>query len=229
LSKLHTIVLGGLHLVPHHSGALFVPEFNTTIIADLHLEQGTSLARRGLYVPPYDTAISLNVLQQVLAETKPQQVIFLGDTFHDAQADQRLEANHIEKLNALTKHFKTYWICGNHDPEPPKNIGGTAAQTMLLGAINLRHVPTQNLENEFEIAGHLHPGCGVNQRGRRIYGKCFISDERRLIMPAFGAYTGGLNISSDAFAGLFNKKAAQALMIGSTALHRFPAAKLNLF
>ena len=228
MSKPHTTVLGGIELIPALSGALFVPSHETLIIADLHLEQGTSLARRGIHVPPYDTAITLDLLHNVIEHAKPKRLIFLGDTFHDGEAELRLDHSHIASLQKLTTQYETFWICGNHDPEPPKTIGGKAATMIMLGSIALRHEPKRHLQDEFEIAGHLHPGCGVNQRGRRIYGKCFIGDQTRLIMPAFGAYTGGLNISSKAFAGLFNAKTAQATMIGRAALHRFSGAKLNL-
>jgi uncharacterized protein len=269
LSKVHKILLGGVELIPDLSGAIYVPEFETLIIADLHLEQGSSLARRGIHVPPFDTAMTLALLEQVVPTSQAKRLIFLGDSFHDGDGEARLDEVHLARLRKITKEFETFWICGNHDPEPPQTIGGHGADMIMLGPLTLRHEPSKSphppvgtfshakahrgrqisspspvpfgmgeggrrpdegsLAAQFEIAGHLHPGCGINQRGRRIYGKCFVSDESRLIMPAFGAFTGGLNINSKAFAGLLDKETAQAIMIGRAALHRFPMEKISSF
>jgi uncharacterized protein len=224
LSKQHKIALGGVALVPDLSGALYVPDYETLIISDLHLEQGTSLARRGIHVPPFDTAITLKLLEDVVNNTIPKRLIFLGDSFHDGEGETRLDDAHIKTLRRLTAAHETIWICGNHDPEPPQAIGGQGAEMLILGPLTLRHEPSQS---EYEIAGHLHPGCGINQRGRRIYGKCFVGDDRRLIMPAFGAYTGGLSITSKAFDGLLNENAAQAYMIGRAAIHKFTMKRVR--
>ena len=227
LSKQHKIILGGVELIPDLSGALYVPDYETLIVSDLHLEQGSSLARRGIHVPPFDTGLTLALLETVVAAAKPKRLIFLGDSFHDAQGEERLDMNHLQNLQALTQSHDTIWIIGNHDPQPPQNLGGQGAESLALGPLTLRHVPARHLNGQFEVAGHLHPGCGIHQRGRRIYGKCFVSDDTRLIMPAFGAYTGGLSIASKAFQSLFNPETAQAHMIGRTALHRFGWAKLS--
>lgn len=220
-------MLGGVELVPDLSGALYVPEYETLIISDLHLEQGTSLARRGIHVPPYDTAITLKLLERVVQYANPKRLIFLGDSFHDGEGETRLDEAHLEILRRLTSAYDTTWISGNHDPEPPQGIGGQGAEILNLGTLTLSHEPFEKLKGVFEIAGHLHPGCGLNQRGRRIYGKCFVGDDTRLIMPAFGAYTGGLAITSKAFAGLFDETTTHAWMIGQTAIHRFPLARLQ--
>jgi uncharacterized protein len=275
LSKSHKITLGGVDLIPDLSGALYVPDYETLIISDLHLEQGTSLARRGIHVPPFDTAVTLALLETVVAASSPKRLVFLGDSFHDSDGETRLVESHGAILRRLTSAYDTIWICGNHDPEPPQGIGGHGADMLMLGPLALRHEPirhstspphpsrakknavhlpplgrrrrdifsSSNLlgavpeggwgafpaANQFEIAGHLHPGCGINQRGRRIYGKCFVSDDTRLIMPAFGAYTGGLSVNSPAFKDLFKMETAQALMIGRAALHRFPLARVSSF
>jgi uncharacterized protein len=228
LSREHKIILGGLDLIPDLSGAIYVADYKTLVIADLHLEQGSSLARRGVHAPPFDTAVTLALLENVVASANPERLIFLGDSFHDGEGELRLQHDHQIRLRKITLNFETLWITGNHDPQPPQFLGGKGAETIALGPLTLRHEPTPQLAGEIEIAGHLHPGCGINQRGRRIYGKCFVSDETRLIMPAFGAYTGGLAITSKAFAGLFNKKTAHAHMIGRAALHKFPYARVSL-
>jgi uncharacterized protein len=219
-------MLGGVALLPDLSGALYVPDYETLIIADLHLEQGSSLARRGLYVPPFDTAVTLQQLETVVASIRPKRLIFLGDSFHDGAAEMRLAEIHLTRLRNITSTHETIWLVGNHDPHPPQSLGGHGAESLSLGPLTLRHEPTRNLRTEFEIAGHLHPGCGLSQRGRHLRGKCFVGDSKRLIMPAFGAYTGGLAISSKAFHGMFDS-AASAWMIGRTAIHKFALAKVS--
>ena len=227
LSKTHKISLGGITLIPDLSGALYLPDYEALIISDLHLEQGSSLARRGIHVPPFDTAVTLALLESVVAAAQPKRLIFLGDSFHDTHGEERLDESHLQSLRELTQKYETIWIIGNHDPQPPQNLGGQGAESLALGPLTLRHEPARRLDGQFEIAGHLHPGCGIHQRGRRIYGKCFVSDDTRLIMPAFGAYTGGLSIASKAFHGLLNPETAQAHMIGRTALHRFSWARIT--
>lgn len=221
LSRQHKILLGGLELLPHVSGALYVPDYETLVISDLHLEQGTSLARRGIHVPPFDTAITLDLLEATLSITHAKRLIFLGDSFHDAKGEERLDEQHLIRLRAITLQYQTVWIIGNHDPHPPRSLGGQGAETISLGSLMLRHEPRRKLRNEIEIAGHLHPGCGLNLRGRHVRGKCFIADHTRLIMPAFGAYTGALSITSDPFKGLFDSEKTKIWMIGKSGLHRF--------
>ena len=221
LSKQHRIQLSGLDLIPHQSGALCIPDYETLIISDLHLEQGTSLARRGIHVPPFDTASTLAVLDATVSTINPKRLIFLGDSFHDGEGETRLDEAHLKVLRRLTLNYETIWIIGNHDPHPPQSLGGQGAESIMLGGLTLRHEPAKNLSNEIEVAGHLHPGCGLNLRGRHVRGKCFIADQNRLIMPAFGAYTGALSINSTAFNGLFDKTQTRIWMIGKSGLHRF--------
>ena len=221
MSRPHKITLGNMDLIPHMSGALYVPDHETLIISDLHLEQGTSLARRGIHVPPFDTAVTLDVLESTLSTTHAKRLIFLGDSFHDGEGEERLDEAHLCRLRKITTQFETLWITGNHDPHPPQSLGGKGAETTNLGPITLRHEPAKRLKHEIEIAGHLHPGCGLSLRGRHVRGKCFIADHRRLIMPAFGAYTGALSIQSEAFDGLFDPEQTKIWMIGKNDLHRF--------
>ena len=226
LPERHKIVLGGLELRPDLSGALHLPDMSALIISDLHLEQGTSLARRGIRVPPFDTNITISMLEDVIARFKPQRLIFLGDSFHDDEGEARVEPELTQRLRAISQSHECFWICGNHDPSPPRSLSGHAADHILLGPITLRHEPARLRKDEFEICGHLHPGCAVTQRGRRVSAKCFIADERRLIMPAFGAYTGALPIRSPAFLGLFNEEATRAWMLGQERIFKFPFARL---
>jgi uncharacterized protein len=227
LPKAHKIMLGGVELRPDLSGALHVPELQALIISDLHLEQGTSLARRGIRVPPYDTRITIAALEEVIAAFAPQRLIFLGDSFHDGEGETRVEEELMARLHAISLGHECFWICGNHDPLPPKQLAGHAADHIALGPLILRHEPSRLGANDLEISGHLHPGCAVSQRGRRISGKCFIADERRLIMPAFGAYTGALSVFAEPYGGLFQRKETQVWMLGRQQLYKFPFNRLG--
>jgi uncharacterized protein len=225
LSRSHTITLGGMTLVPDLSGALYVPDYHTLLIADLHLEKGTSLAKRGVHLPPYDTRESLRQLAAVISAATPRRLIFLGDSFHDGAARERIDHADLASLRTITAQVETIWITGNHDPDPPQDVGGTITRQVALGPVTLRHEPMQLGADEIEISGHLHPAASVVSRGHRIRCRCFIADQRRLIMPAFGSYTGALGISSEAFDGLFED--FHVWMIGAAAIHRFPAKKVR--
>lgn len=227
LSRQHTFRLGHLALTPDLSGALYAPEEGLLLVADLHLEQGASLARRGMHVPPYDTQATLAQLEHVLAQTGARRLVLLGDSFHDAVAHAHVDDHSRSRLTAITASVETIWIAGNHDPAPPEGMGGTAVDHLLLGDIVLRHKPDFLARNGFEISGHLHPGAAIVQRGTRVHAKCFACDGRRLIMPAFGTYTGALNVLTQAFAGLFEQDALQVWMIGRSAIHRFPHSRLG--
>ena len=227
LSRSQTIGLAGLDLIPDLSGALHAPELRTLLVADLHLEKGTSLARRGVHLPPYDTRQSLGQLAAVVAALKPRRLIFLGDSFHDGEARARIAGADLATLRALSGGQETIWITGNHDPAPPADIGGSIASEVALGPITLRHAPQALAEGEFEIAGHLHPAATLSQRGRRIRCKCFVADGRRIVMPAFGSYTGALSVSDAAFAPLFALDSYHVWMLGGRAVHKFPARRVG--
>ena len=225
MSRSQRIVLSGVEFIPDLSGALYAPEFRALLVADLHLEKGTSLARRGVHLPPYDTRESLLQLRAAIAEAKPSRLIFLGDSFHDNHARERIDAADLALLRSITASAETTWITGNHDPAPPDDVGGTIVTEMALGPVTLRHEPKVLASGESEIAGHLHPAAAVHARGHRIRCRCFIANERRMIMPAFGSYTGALSVRSEAFTGLFDD--FHVWMIGGKAIHRFPASQVR--
>ncbi len=225
LSRTHRISLGGLDFIPDLSGALYVPDFAALLVADLHLEKSTSLARRGVHLPPYDTRDTLAQLGRAVASVKPQRIIFLGDSFHDRSAHERLDADDLATLRHLSASVETVWISGNHDPSPPDDLGGMVATEVMLGPVTLRHEPRALAEDELEIAGHLHPAAAIEARGHRIRCRCFVADKRRIIMPAFGSYTGALDVRSEAFDGLISS--FEVFMIGAKGLHRFPGSKVR--
>jgi uncharacterized protein len=231
LSKAHVIELAGLTFIPDLSGALFAPDRKALFIADLHLEQGAALARRGIAVPPYDTMATLAALELVIAATMATQLYLLGDSFHDAQGHVQLEPAVADRLRRITGRVETVWISGNHDPMPKSGLGGVCAAEVLLtagqSAIALRHEPRRRLGSSYEIAGHLHPGAGVVQRGHMVRAKCFVSDARRVILPAFGAYTGALPVTSPAFAGLFEREKASIHMLAREKIYKFPMGRVS--
>jgi DNA ligase-associated metallophosphoesterase len=206
------------------SGAIYWPDKRTLIVADLHLEKGSSFAARGVLLPPYDTATTLDLLGRVIARHAPRRVIALGDSFHDGGGPARVRPQDRQTLAGLQRGRDWVWIAGNHDPDPGRDIGGVFAQSLSLGPLIFRHEPTQGVADG-EIAGHLHPSARVAQRGRSVTRKCFAADGRRMILPAFGAYTGGLNIRDRAFIAVFGALAFTAHLIGERRLYAFAAAR----
>jgi DNA ligase-associated metallophosphoesterase len=214
------IVIGETALVADPAGALYWPQEGALVVADLHLEKGSSFARRGILLPPYDTASTLARLALLIARYEPRCVIALGDSFHDGGGPDRLADADRTQLRALQAQRDWIWITGNHDPEPASNIGGSFGGALAIGALTFRHLPATG---DGEICGHLHPVARVSHRGRAVSRRCFASDGVRMVMPAFGAYAGGLNIRDAAFADVFGTLAFTAHMLGDQRLYAFPA------
>jgi DNA ligase-associated metallophosphoesterase len=227
LSERSRISLAGLDLIPDLSGALYVRDFETLLVADLHLEKASNIARRGLHLPPYDTRASLGQLTRALAASGAKRVIFLGDSFHDDEAASRIDRTDLAALQAITERIDTIWITGNHDPNPPAEAGGRIVSEVNLGPLLLRHEPRLVADGSFEIAGHLHPAASVSQRGRRIRCKCFIGNERQLIMPAFGSFTGSLNVSAEPFRQIFGSREFSVWMLGARQVYKLPGRRVS--
>lgn len=189
---------------PDLSGAAWLPDLKTLVVADLHFEKGTSFARRGLHLPPYDTKATLRRLTSVADDYQPDRVIALGDSFHDGEGPARLDQDDVAAIRTLTEGTDWVWIFGNHDPATTRGIerlGGTANKELQIGELVFRHEP---MGERGEVAGHLHPGAAIRQRGRHIRRKCFVTDGSALVLPAFGAYTGSLNVCDEAFDTVFS-------------------------
>jgi uncharacterized protein len=199
-----TVSLNGAELIAEPSGALWWGETGTLIVADLHLEKGSSFATGGVMLPPYDT---IATLERLAAAIRPElrRVICLGDSFHDPDGPVRLSDADRARLGALTGLADWIWIAGNHDPELPPGIGGrVVADTLRLEPLVFRHM-ARVLVEPGEISGHYHPKASVVLRGRRFAGPCFAHDGERLVMPAFGAFTGGLDASAPEILSLFGR------------------------
>lgn len=213
-----TFMLGRLALVPDLSGALWLPEERTLVVADLHLEKGSAYAARGVMLPPYDSTATLAVLAAAIRRHQPARVIALGDSFHDRDAENRLAPETRAALASLQQGRDWLWITGNHDPTISHAMGGESAAAVTLAGVTLRHEPTAS-EDEYEIAGHLHPAAKIRMRGRAIRRRCFALSALRCIMPAMGAYAGGLNLRDAAFRPLF-RSGLSAHLLGDGRLFR---------
>ncbi len=209
------------------SGALYLPQDQILIVADMHLEKGTSWARRGIFLPPYDTRQTLAALTSVLTFYQPKMLVFLGDSFHDAGGPARLDNETLTSLSGICAKQDTFWVTGNHDPEKSNLLPGHSCAELGVGAIRLVHIPGGSLDHAGEIAGHLHPAASVVGRGRAVKRRCFVTDGIRMILPAFGSFTGGLNIRDNAFKGMFERKSTVVHVIGEQQIYSLPLPALT--
>ncbi len=216
------LTIAGVDLVADLSGALVWREERLLVVSDLHLEKGSSFAGRGVLLPPYDSAATLARLAAVIAQHNPRTVIALGDSFHDGEAHRRLPDAERDALAALRRSRDWIWIAGNHDPTLPRDLGGAVAGSIAVGPLTFRHEPTGA---RGEIAGHLHPKARVAARGRAVERRCFAADSDRAVMPAFGAYAGGLSIRHSAFARIFRGLPFVAHVLGDRGIHAISAAR----
>ena len=221
-SEGNLIVLAGVPLLADPRGALYWHEHGLLVVADLHLEKGSSFAARGQLLPPYDTASTLARLSHVIADYRPRCVVALGDSFHDGGGPARLGDDDRESLRIMQGGREWIWLTGNHDPEPADGIGGTFTESLTLGPLTFRHLPS---DTPGEVSGHLHPVARISHRGRAVSRRCFAADKNRMVMPAFGAFTGGLNVRDAAFADLFGTLAFTAHLLGDGRLYSFAAKR----
>jgi len=214
--------VAGVPFVADLSGALYWEERRLLIVSDLHLEKGSSFAARGVLLPPYDTAATLGRLAAVIARHDPRMVIALGDSFHDRDAHTRLAEPDRGAIAAMQAGREWIWIAGNHDPALSSDLGGIVASEVCIGPIAFRHEPSGAFG---EIAGHLHPKARVATRGRATERRCFACDGERAVMPAFGAYAGGLSIRDEAFTRIFGAPDFIAHVLGDNRLHAIVASR----
>jgi DNA ligase-associated metallophosphoesterase len=194
--------LAGAEVLLRHSGALWEPERRALVVADLHLEKGSAYAARGQMLPPFDTSDTLGRLEAEVAALSPAVVVLLGDSFHDRTAEDRLAESNAERLHALASGRRLVWVIGNHDMDGPRSAPGEVTDILNLGRLVLRHEPLAGVQPG-EVSGHLHPCARVRATSGAVRRRCFVTDAERAVLPAFGAYAGGLNVRDKAFAGLF--------------------------
>ena len=222
LAPVSSFELGGEELVADVSGALWSERHRALIVSDLHFEKGSSFARRGIFLPPYDTRATLQRLAQVVLRYQPALVIALGDSFHDGEGPSRLAEEDQAQIGRLQDGRDWVWIAGNHDAAFSKDLGGEMRQAFELGTLHLTHEPT--LETRVEIAGHLHPVARVTSPMGSTRRRCFATTRMRCIMPAFGALAGGLNICDAAYDGLLNENATLHVL-GRNRVYAVPFAR----
>lgn len=195
--------LGGLHL----------PDLGVLVVSDLHLEKGSAFARRGMMLPPYDTLATLRILETIVLRHDPKIVISLGDNFHDRVGSAMMPEQFRTMIEGMARGREWIWINGNHDPDGAATLPGTSADVLSYGNLVFRHEPSAG-PSAGEIAGHLHPAATVTRREKRVRRACFATDGSRLVMPAFGVTTGGLDLGHKAMAGLFDRNSLVAHMLG---------------
>jgi DNA ligase-associated metallophosphoesterase len=205
LAKLNTVTsdvaISGAAATLDITGALYLVDADVLVVADLHFEKGSSFAERGQMLPPYDTHATLAALADAVARFAPRTVVALGDSFHDVRGPERLDRADRDAISGLQAGREWIWVTGNHDHTLPAHIGGTVTAEIELAGLKLRHEP--QVDGRAELAGHLHPVGKVAMRGRSVRRRCFVTDGTRCLLPAFGAYAGGLNVCDAVFKPLF--------------------------
>ncbi len=210
MTRFHPSACGGLRIdlsdvevMLRWSGALWLEGERTLVVADLHFEKGSSYAARfGQMLPPYDTRETLDRLDREIALLSPARLLFLGDSFHDGDGEARLAAEDARRLERLATRRELIWAVGNHDADGPKALPGEVIDEARLAGLIFRHEPEPGAQAG-EVAGHLHPAARITSGRATTRRRCFVTDGQRLVLPAFGAYAGGLNILDEAFSNLF--------------------------
>ena len=208
-------------LVAMPSGALWWPAQSILCVSDLHFGKSNRLARKGhSWMPPYENQDTLLRLEKDLDTTNTKKIICLGDSFDDNEASRSLPPDEVLWITRMQAGKEWVWISGNHDPSP-KNLGGSFLQSLKIEKLNFQHIA--NAEKCCEISGHYHPKIKVKLQGQSFTKHCFLVDENRVIMPAYGTYTGGLYCNSEPLRSIMQKKAI-ALMTGKK-VYPIPVSK----
>lgn len=217
-------LFAGQDMVALGEGALWWPARRALLVADLHLEKGSFYAAHGQLLPPYDTAATLAGLEELVRRFDPLALWCLGDSFHDPRGCERLPGADRSRLRALTAALDWLWIAGNHDAGAAvaDHCGGRHADSCAVDGISLRHIADPR-EHAPEISGHFHPRLELTLRGRRVRRRCFVASATKLVLPAFGALTGGMDARDPAILRAVGS-GAEALVPVAERLLRFPLA-----
>jgi uncharacterized protein len=224
--KSHAVTVAGKSLIADVTGALYWPGERMLIVADLHLEKASAAAARGRPLPPYDTRETLIKLAETLDRYEPTTVVALGDSLHDRGAAERLGSDSLAILKMLQEDRSWIWITGNHDPAIAPALGGEVCAELTCEGLTLRHEPRPGRVTH-EIAGHMHPAAKISMYGHAIRRPCFVGNSRRLILPAFGAFTGGLNVLDPAFEPLFSTDGIPVFVLGEEGVYPVAARLLR--
>jgi hypothetical protein len=213
---------GGHDWLALTGGALFWPARRALLVADLHLEKASWYAGFGQMLPPYDTMATLADLSALAATTGAGEIWCLGDSFHDVAGCERLQPEARDALRALTGAVRWTWITGNHDPVVADHCGGEVVDEAVVEGLVLRHEARRG-EVRCELSGHFHPKLRVRVRGRQVARRCFVATGTKLILPAFGALTGGLDVTHPEIVRAVGG-GAEALVPVEDRMLRFPIA-----
>lgn len=224
LAPLH---LAGERLMLCPSGVLALPASRTLVVADLHLEKGSHFAARGRMLPPYDTRETLSRLQSALRRHSAARLVVLGDALHDDAALARIAPDDLAQLRRMLSGLEVVWIAGNHDPSPKAGLPGAAMEELSEGKLLFRHIGGGPLPRfHAEVSGHFHPKATLPTRAGGITRPCFLAGPDRLVLPSFGAYTGGLDVRDPAMAAL-TRAARRVFLLGDQRLHSVPWSALR--
>ena len=213
----------GHDLVALPQGALYWPARKALLVADLHFEKASWFARIGQMLPPYDSIATLADLTALVAATGAAEIWCLGDSFHDYAGTTRLPARALEMLRTLTGSTHFSWITGNHDALMAEALGGSVIEEAVVDGLVLRH-EADPAETRPELSGHFHPKLRVKVRGHMVSRRCFVETGTKLILPAFGALTGGLDAAHPEIIRAVGGGEARALVALKDRLLRFPLA-----
>jgi uncharacterized protein len=203
--------------------ALYWPAQRTLLVSDLHLEKASAFAASGQMLPPYDSLSTLHDVAALVAQYRPKRIVSLGDNFHDDAGEVRLASEAANLLKQLIAQTDWVWITGNHDRNLEARWGGTSVDELALAGVILRHEALRG-ELSPEISGHFHPKYRQNLRGRMVSRRCFVKGPRKLVMPAFGAFTGGLDAQDVAIlraCDLVGSESAEAIIPTRNSFARF--------
>ena len=217
------INLNGEEVILNADGTALFQGKKLMVVSDLHLEKGRALSATAP-LPLYDTDATLDALEAAITRDQPAEVLFLGDSFHRAELAQSLAVPYRHRIHAILADRQAIWLTGNHDPELPPFLPGEAVSSHLKGSIWFRHI-AEDLIAGGEVSGHFHPKVQIKTKARRISGKCFIHDGRRLLMPAFGAYTGGLSVFDPVIKTLF-PSGGEIIFCHACQVYRYPYSQV---
>ncbi|MHA6723382.1 ligase-associated DNA damage response endonuclease PdeM [Sphingomonas sp. RS2018] len=205
-------------------GAVYWPARRALLIADLHFEKASWFAHFGQLLPPYDSIATLEALTALVERCAPEEIWCLGDSFHDSKGCERLPERAQAMLRALTSATRWTWITGNHDAQMVDHCGGEIVEEAVVDGIVLRHEAEPG-DPRPELSGHFHPKLRVRVRGRQIARRCFVATPRKLILPAFGSLTGGLDAHHpEIVRAVGGRDVARALVALDDRLLSFPLA-----
>ena len=210
--------LGDLRLMPDYSGALYAPDLETLIVADLHFEKASTLYEKtGSAYPPFDTHDALLRLGDAIDRQKPKRLILLGDTWHDEFGFARMQSTDRQMIRDLITRTETVFVSGNHDESASGTGGPQMIAEIKLGNVILRHEPYEDT-NKYQICGHLHPAVKLIQKGRAIRRRCFFISDKQCILPAMGALSGGLNCLDPVYDRFMNQENRRVILLGRNRL-----------